>query len=270
MTAFSWIAATGVFGTAANWMPSGGPPGVADTASFGAKSGVISGSGAVSVLNFQAGGAWSLSGQVQGGSINDQDSLTILSGGMLTSTAGQLGVGNALNATGSLTINAGGSVTSTIPAQTSLNELTVANFSGSTGTVTASGIGALIDMGANGAGIGNSGNGSLAVSNGGVVRLASSNSNALSALSGGTVAGSQGTISVSGSGSSILAAGYVYLGRAGSATLTVSGGGSFTGGVTNTSTVVGQAIAIGDGSTALSSTGVPNNRLYSAGTAVPW
>ena len=177
---------------------------------------------------------------------------------MLTATSGVFGIANAAGATGSLVINAGGTVRSTVSAQTALNQLTVANFAGAVGSVTVSGAGALLDIGSNPAGFGNVGTGSLTVSAGGTAKFTSSDSNLLSAMSAGNLAGSQGTVTVSGAGSSVTATGYVYVGRAGTATLTVAAGATFTGGLATTSTAPGQALAIGDGSLTVLSTGVVN------------
>ena len=263
MAVYTWNTTSGSFNTGANWTPAG-PPMSADTASFGAATGTITGTGAVAKLNFQAGGAWSLSGQVQSGTINDLGTVMILSGGVLTATSGSFGVANAAGATGSLVINAGGTVISTLAAQTTANGFTVANAAGSTGSVTVSGSGALLDIGSNPAGIGTAGTGSLTVSAGGTARFASSNSTLIAALSAGNLAGSSASITVSGAGSSVTASGFVYIGRAGTASLTVSGGATFTGGSAASGSTSAYAITIGDGSPATNA----NPNFAGSGTAV--
>ena len=55
MSVFTWNTTSGSFATGSNWTPAG-PPGSADTANFGSASGTISGTGAVTTLNFQTGG----------------------------------------------------------------------------------------------------------------------------------------------------------------------------------------------------------------------
>jgi fibronectin-binding autotransporter adhesin len=265
---FTWNTGSGSFNTGTNWTPAG-PPGTADTANFVTTGGAISGTGAVATLNFRPGTSWSISGQIQGGTINVNDPLSISSGGVLTLTGPSsfIDVAGGQNATGSLTINAGGTVRSTEAAQTANFALLVGGGSssaGANGTVTVQGAGALLDMGSNPATVGEVGTGTLNVLAGATARFASSNSAVISALS--VARSGTGTVTVSGAGSTLTASGFVYVGRAGTGTLTVDQGGTFTGGAAASGSTPSFGIAIGDGSPALDVNGNPNSPLYFGGT----
>ena len=249
MASYSWNTTDGDLNDPSNWTPSG-LPGAGDTASFGNASGTLSQSGGADTLAFLAGGNWSLAGQEQSGNVSILGTLTIQSGGVLTATSGVIAVGNAAGGTGALLINAGGQVTSVLPMQTAINQLSVANYAGSTGVVSVAGSGALLDLGANGAEIGNVGVGNLTVSGGGVARIGASFSTLPVALIAGGLAGSQGTVGVSGSGSQIVAVGPVYLGLAGSATLRVDNGGVFAGGNSGSGISIGSGVPSGTGTAA--------------------
>ena len=258
MATYSWNSTSGAFGFAPNWGLAG-LPGASDIALFGPSSATytIGGIGTVASLQFLAGGSWALSGAVSTGNAGDLGTLTVLSGGTLTLTSGLFAIGGANGADGTLLINAGGTVRSTVAAQTSGNLVTIGGSGGSTGAVTVSGAGALLDGGLNPGGIGNIGAGMLTVANGGTASFASTNSAVAAALTAGRVTGSSASIAVTGAGSTLMASGYTYLGRAGTATLTVSAGGTFTGGSAATGTVAGYSITIGDGSPGTDSTGTP-------------
>lgn len=266
MTTFTWNTGSGSFNTGSNWSPAG-PPTSADTANFKTSGGTISGTGAVTTLNFQSGASWSVDGQLQGGAINVNDPLTVLNGGVLTLTGTFLDVAGGQNATGSLTINAGGHVVSTVAAQTANDLLLVGGGSssqGANGTVTVTGSGALLDMGSNPASVGLLGTGTLNVLAGATALSATSNSAIIAALA--VSRGGNGTVNVSGAGSSMTANGYVYVGRAGTGALNVDAGGTFTGGSAASGSTSSYGITIGDGSPALDANGNPNSPLYFGGT----
>jgi len=187
-------------------------------------------------------------------------------GVVLVSDAGsQLVLGDTLNVgtgtaapggAGTLVVQAGGTVRMTAAADPSRSFLLAGSQVGTTGTITVSGSGSVLDVGKNAASIGNIGAGSLTVSDGGTLRSATSDSRVQSALFAGNAAGSNGAITVTGAGSSIDANGYTYVGRGGTGTLLVDQKGSFTGGSAASGDGTGAnaafGIAIGDETPTLS------------------
>ena len=145
---------------------------------------------------------------------------------------------------GTLLVEAGGTLTDTAAA-TGTPQLVLGVSVATTGSATVTGAGSLVDMGLDGITLGSAGSGTLVVEDGGAVTAASGDPGYESALNIGLNSGSTGGLTVTGAGSSVDAAGTVSIGRAGTATLTVDDGASFTGGAAATATVVGQVIGIG-------------------------
>ena len=204
--------------------------------------------------------------------------VTVSSGGTLSSASGLISVGRNIGGNGTLNVMAGGTVRSTAAATVTTFTLGIGTTAASgtdpasTGAVTVSGAGALLDLGQNGASVGLAGTGSLTVSNGGKALFKTTDSTTLGALAAARNPGSVGTVTVTGAGSSITAAGFVSVGRAGTGTLLVDQGGSFTGGSPIVADGIGPNAAapvlIGDGTPNVNSvTGLPNSPLYFGGTA---
>lgn len=266
MATFTWNTGSGSFNTPTNWTPSG-PPGAADTAVFNANSGTVSGTGAVGTLNLSAGGPWTFTGQVSGGSIFVNDATTVTGAGVFTLTANFVIVANGANANGALTVSGGGKVLSTAAATTANSGLYVGGGStatGANGTLTVTGTGSTVSSGSNAAAVGETGTGVLNVLSGATVTVASPNSALISALAVGRAG--TGTVSVTGAGSTLTANGYVYIGRAGTATLKVDAGGTFTGGSAAVGSTPSYGVTIGDGSPTLDANGQPNSPLFFQGT----
>ncbi len=266
MTTFIWNTGSGAFNTPTNWTPAG-PPGPADTALFNANTGTISGTGAVGTLNLSAGGPWTFTGGISGGTIYVNDSTTVTGTGVFTLTGNYVIVANGANATGTLTVSGGGKLLSTAPATTANSGLYVGGGStatGANGTLTVTGSSSTLSTGSNAAAIGETGTGVLNVLSGATATVASPNSSLISALAVGRAG--IGTVNVTGTGSSLTANGYVYIGRAGTATLNVGTGATFTGGSAAAGATPSYGVAIGDGSPTLDANGVLNNPLYYQGT----
>ena len=249
---------------------------VTDGNSFG-NSGTSTGSliyGGTGTLNVTAGGkatfasqiSFGLSGSTGVGLVSDAGSVLTLQSG-LTIGSGTVVTGG----TGTLTVQSGGVVQMTAAADATRNYLVVGGAVGTTGAVTVTGSGSLLDVGLNAASIGNTGTGSLTVSAGATARSATADGYSLSALSVGNVAGSVGAVTVTGAGSSYVVAGNVYVGRGGSGALVVDQGGSFGGGKIASGDGLGAhaafGISIGDGTPLINiETGVPNTTFNFGGS----
>ena len=193
--------------------------------------------GSATVTVDGAGSSWTNSGDLWIGNSYSDGTLEILNGGTVSSFRGYLGYfgGSSGTATvdgadsswtmaelvigdegdGTLTILNGGTVSSS----TSADYVYVGKVSGSSGTVTVDGAGSRWNN-ANGLTIGNFGNGTLAIQNGGVF----SNSGGLVYV--GEESGSSGTVTVDGAGSSLFHTGnFMFIGVAGDGTLEILNGG---------------------------------------------
>jgi T5SS/PEP-CTERM-associated repeat protein len=139
---------------------------------------------------------------------------TVLSG---TGTTADLTVGNV--GTGALTIQNGAILTSSNGANSNI----IGDGASSTGTVTVDGAGSTWAINSSGTTlallVGNRGKGALTIQNGGVV----SDSQILEI---GTLAGSTGTVTVDGAGSTLNLGGILFVGEQGAGTITVRNGGS--------------------------------------------
>ena len=142
---------------------------------------------------------------------------TVLNGG--TGTTADLTVGSV--GTGALTIQNGAILTSSNGANSNI----IGDGASSTGTVTVDGAGSTWAINSSGTTLalfaGNSGKGALTIQNGGVVSDSRS-------LDIGTFAGSTGTVTVDGAGST-LNSGVLFVGEQGAGTMTVRNGGSVGG-----------------------------------------
>ena len=180
------------------------------------------------------------------------------------------GGSTATGSTGTIVVQNGGQIKMTAAADTFRSYFNLGTAAVTAGTATVRGAGSLIDVGANAAGIGNTGTGTLNVEAGGTFRSATADSRLLSALSAGNNAGSSGTVTVTGAGSSLSALGYTYIGRAGTAKLLVDQGATFTGGQAATGDGTGQnqvfAITIGDGTPSVDVNGNPITTLNFGGS----
>ena len=165
--------------------------------------------------------------------------MTIGNGGTLLFGGSFNTVGGNANGVGSLLISAGGTAAATLaPASTTVLQIGAAGAAGSlgaaSGTVVVSGVGALLNLNGNGLSVGNSGIGGLTVAQGGSVNASVLNTGANSSLAVANVAGGQGAITVTGTGSVLNLGGSATMGQGGSATMTISAGGLVN--ITNTAT----------------------------------
>ncbi len=213
----------------------------------GSINGVFSDGGTAS-LNINTGGSASFGADLIAGYNGDSGSISV-SGGLLTvASALDLGGGSlASGGEGYLTVAGGGVVENTGGAITSAYQLTAGISAGTTGTILVSGPGSLVNEGPNAARIGDYGDGSLTVTDGGTFDAASPDSNVLTAFNVGANAGASGTVTLSGSGSTINVSGYAIFGEGGNATVTIEDGAVFTGGQVSNGSTPGEAIAIGGG-----------------------
>ncbi|EMN3919017.1 autotransporter outer membrane beta-barrel domain-containing protein [Citrobacter farmeri] len=156
------------------------------------------------------------------------NSPVVITQGNSLSDAGIVTVGNTSGETGELNISNGGSVTGT--------STTVGSVAGSTGLVTVDGAGTMLNI--TGITVGNGGEGTLTITNGGVVNSSS----------GGTIglnAGSVGMVDVSGGSQWNLSGKFLIVGNKGTGTLNISGGSSVI-----TGNDAGGGTSIGAGSSA--------------------
>lgn len=216
-------------------------------------------------LDVLGGGTATLANQVIVGGSGATGVVTVSDSGsqLLLGDALAIGTGTgAPNGTGTLTVQNGGAVRLTAAADTSRSFLVAGEQASTAGTIAVAGSGSLLDAGANAASIGNTGTGTLTVSSGGTMRSGSGDSRVRSALFAGNLAGSSGTVTLTGPGSAVDAKGYVYIGRAGTGALVVDQKGSFTGGQAASGDGTGAnaafAVSIGDGTPALDVNGQPN------------
>ena len=147
--------------------------------------------------------------------------LTVTDANSLVSDAGGMNVGLAGGGQGVLQILNGGTI-----RMTGTGGITVANSAGSTGTLVVTGTLSQLDFNATAKGItvGNSGQGTLAVSNGGTIALTGTGGLLL-----GSLAGASGTVDVSGPGALIAygtTAGGLTVGGAGTGLLDIENGGT--------------------------------------------
>ena len=148
----------------------------------GSINGVFSDGGTAS-LNINTGGSASFGADLIAGYNGNSGSISV-SGGMLTvASALDLGGGSlASGGEGYLTVAGGGVVENTGGAITSAFELTAGVSAGTTGTILVSGSGSIVNEGPNAARIGDYGDGSLTVTDGGTFDAASPDSNVIPAF----------------------------------------------------------------------------------------
>jgi fibronectin-binding autotransporter adhesin len=185
------------------------------------------------------------------GSLTVEDGGTVEFGGVMTiaSTAGT---------SGTVDIDAGSTLTSSAPSSAQTSYLVIATAAGATGTVDVSGTGAVLDMTGNHVGVGRGGSGTLTIENGATAITGTTDSNVSGALNVALSTGSTGTVDVGGTGSSLTAVGYVFIGRGGSGTLTVADSAVATLGDAS------DAVAIGSGGT----TAGPGTASITGGTGL--
>jgi T5SS/PEP-CTERM-associated repeat protein len=184
--------------------------------SGGQVNGVRATGGTASVLVQGVGSTLATDGYLSLGTNGSTGSLQVKSGG--TVTFGIANVGNGSTYTGgdgSLQVQAGGTFLGTAAADVTGFHFYVGRNVATTGTVSVTGVGALLDIGANGAAIGYAGTGTLNVAGGGVFKSSSANAAQLSALAVGRNAGAAGTVTVDGAGSQLLIGAGFYIGRGG-------------------------------------------------------
>jgi T5SS/PEP-CTERM-associated repeat protein len=168
-------------------------------------------------------------GKILIGGFGVDGSVTASDGGLIT-TASQIVLGDSvvINSTpesgnGTLDVDAGGTVQTTGVATPGTAEVVAGVSAQTNGTINVSGAGAVLNAGSNEITVGVFGTGELNVSAGGAV-TASSPGSGFSAIALAASTDSVGTLSVSGVGSTVSAAGVLSVGVAGSGTLLLSDG----------------------------------------------
>ena len=168
------------------------------------------------MLTIQTGGTLTNFGGFVGNLPGSQGTVTVSGAGSSWTNIGNVVVGGL--GTGTLTIQDGGTVNSGGGGSVGL-------AAGSNGTVTVTGPGSIWNNGTGGGlNIGSFGTGTLTIANGGMVI----NSTAFTANIGNG-AGSQGTVTVTGAGSTWSNSSGVNIGNLGTGTLTIADGGVVTG-----------------------------------------
>jgi T5SS/PEP-CTERM-associated repeat protein len=220
-TIYRWIANSGTYDTASNWSPASGPPGPDD-------SGTIDVLSALVTANASSG--FFIVGNTSNGSVTLTNGATLLVAGN-----GSVYVGETTNSAGSLVVSAGAHLIDNDGTNGDL----IAHRSGSAGAVTITGAGSSWQS-AGRIFVGNSGAGSLTISNGGSVNAGSTGSASDQSVYVGSNAGSTGVLTVSGQGSTLIANGRIGAGVAGTGTLLVLNGAT----VATTAAVIAGSSAI--------------------------
>jgi T5SS/PEP-CTERM-associated repeat protein len=228
---FDWAqpVAGGAYDVAANWLPTNGPPGSADTAVFGAGLYTVTGDGAAGQV--QIGGALTYAGTLTAiglpdvpGVVIDGGSASFGGGAALVSEAGVV-VGNTAGATLNFSGGAGGTFdTADDPGAVSL-ELGV--YAGSAGGLNASGAGTTMTSDSDWE-IGVSGAGQVAITDGAVASAGTGFVSGDFASVLGDSAGATGIMQVDGAGSRFDDTGGIYVGVAGTGDLFITDGATVT------------------------------------------
>ena len=150
--------------------------------------------------------------------------------------------GTSFAGTGTVNVNAGGTLRSTNSAASGIGNIVLGAQVGSTGTLNASGSGALVDSGVNHFTAGSSGMGSAAFAQGASL-LATTSDDADPALILGSFAGAVGVLDIA-SGATATATGDVIVGRMGAGHLLVESGGTLASGNNASFTEQGFRIAL--------------------------
>jgi T5SS/PEP-CTERM-associated repeat protein len=183
---------------------------------------------------------------------------------------GLIWVGEA--GTGSMTIGAGGTVAVTGTLVNGYGAVVVGDQSGSTGTITVTGAGSLLNAGAGRLSLGPDGTGALVVSQDGTVMASAAGyMDDEPAFRLGVDAGGAGSATIDGVGSTLTANGAVSVGQDGTGTVIVSNGGALSAGGANDGGT-GLTIAEGTGTGTVDVHGgtlaVSDNAAIGAGGAV--
>ena len=199
--------------------------------------------------------------------------LSVAAGGSVI-VAQSLQIGDTSMA-GSVAISAGGVLRLTAASQNVAFLVTLGSATGSAGTITVSGAGAVLDTGGNPLLLGGLGTGTLTVGAGGTVDVGVSNdtqTDDADALSVGEYAGSVGSLSVSGAGADMVIAGGGFAGSGGMAHIVVATGGVLTvGDLAGTPVGIGLSIGAGaptPGTTRITSGGTADLTVTTLGTLV--
>ncbi len=232
-TDFYWIGGTDDWNVAANW-DQAGVPNLTDSVYINNGGTALIEGGVTGTANYLfVGNAGNGTLEISnGGSVTTNDIVIIGYDTGSTGTVTVSGPGSTLNvgsvlyvgeygANGTLEITDGGSVTT-------VNEVSIGGALGSTGTITVDGENSTLEVG-NYIFVGDAGDGTLNITNGGSVTTDSVTTDDYISIGGRT--GSNGTVTVDGAGSTLDVGGYLNVGREGTGTLEIAGGGSVTAGL---------------------------------------
>jgi T5SS/PEP-CTERM-associated repeat protein len=203
----------------------------------GSSGSISDGTGGTGAVTVTAGSTLTSAQNISVGGNGDDGTLTVNDQGKVD-VGTQLVVGYAASISGvtydgngSVAIGAGGTLAITAAPEYAnaavsigtTNSASLVDF-GATGEITVSGTGALLNTGGSPIAIGQRGTGSLTISNNGTVVTGSPNSSSLAALGVGLQG--VGSVTITGSASTLTSDGFVYLGRAGTGSLTVENYGT--------------------------------------------
>ena len=228
MTSYTWSAGSGDYNTVGNWTPKTAVPGANDAAVIAVAAAVTdsqaldlgSGTGSGSLTLDGSGVSLTAAGNIEDG--YGGTGLITLEAGATLSFASSVLVGNLSGGKGTLDIDAGSEVSAPVQSPTDAFVFTIANAAASTGLVNVSGAGAELNLNGNYLVVGDQGTATLNITAGGTVLAGTASSTADGALDIAPRDGSTATILVDGSGSTLTATGFGFLGRGGTASLTVS------------------------------------------------
>jgi T5SS/PEP-CTERM-associated repeat protein len=195
----------------------------AGQATFGGTTG-SQGSGTIS-----GGGVWNANDIVVG---SNGTGTLVINAATISADGTFSAVGNNPGSNGSVSITAGGTLDFTLPGQSSSAVLSIGRAAAAppqaqaVGSVTVTGVGALLNTNDNPIDVGRGGSGSLTVSQGGSVAAGTPDSNLIYGLSV-AYSGGTGSVTVTDPGSTFTLTGFGFDGRGGKGTLTVENSGTF-------------------------------------------
>ncbi|MBV9783115.1 MAG: Hint domain-containing protein, partial [Acidisphaera sp.] len=193
------------------------------------------------------------------------DGVATVSDGGIWNIGSILLVGYDTGSTALLSIGAGGTVNVNNPSTLDSVSVVIADQAGTNGTISVGGAGATLDAGVNTFVIGQYGDGTLTISNGGAVTANTDTPSSDAAAIVGHEAGSTGVVTVSGTGSIFKVLQQFDVGSYGTGDVTVSNGGSLVTGNGTGGLILGFEQGTGTGFLTVNGGNVTNSGRFQVG-----